>query len=109
MKRPVRYPCARQIESIMAQTEPLPFVPATWMTFRGRAISRSRAAAWKPPLLKFVQQTPGIFQPEFDPEALEAVKPGERLFDNLIGASPDVATPRPARPHAWLSPTQFTA
>jgi hypothetical protein len=34
----------------------------------------------------FVQQTPGIFQPEFDPEALEAVKPGERrlIIDRRI-------------------------
>src|SRR5439155_26287950 len=45
----------------MAHTEPLPFVPATWMTFQGRAIASSPTAAsgpsdeeaadWRPPLL----------------------------------------------------------
>ncbi len=29
--------------------------------------------------MRLSNQTPNIFQPEFDPEALKAVKPGERL------------------------------
>ena len=31
MKSPVFIPAVRQMESIIAQTDPLPFVPATWM------------------------------------------------------------------------------
>ena len=65
----------------MAQTEPLPFVPATWMTLQGRAISRSPTAAWKPPLLgNSVEQPLDIFEIQLNAEALQAVQPGERLL-----------------------------
>ena len=32
VKRPVEYPELRRIDSVMAQVDPLPFVPVTWMT-----------------------------------------------------------------------------
>ncbi len=32
VKSPVLYPAARATDSAKAQVEPLPFVPATWMT-----------------------------------------------------------------------------
>src|SRR5256886_10025520 len=35
------------MESIMAQTEPLPFVPATWMSFQGAAAFQPPRAIWR--------------------------------------------------------------
>src|SRR5205814_4261209 len=43
VNRPVRYPCARKIESIIAQTEPLPLVPATWTTLGVEALAAASA------------------------------------------------------------------
>ena len=40
---PVRMPEARRADSTMAQTEPLPLVPATWMVEKARW-GRARAA-----------------------------------------------------------------
>ena len=37
MNRPVRYPAADNAAAIMADVEPLPFVPATWMIGRPRS------------------------------------------------------------------------
>ena len=45
-------------------------------------------------------QSPNIFQPEFDPEALKAVKPGERLLvgDRLVSRRADpLGLARPCR------------
>ena len=33
MYSPVRYPAARRMDSVMAQVEPLPLLPATWTNF----------------------------------------------------------------------------
>ena len=56
VKSPVLIPAARHMESIIAQTDPLPFVPATWMN-RNLVLRISQGG----------QQTPDIVETEFDP------------------------------------------
>ena len=60
--------CARQMESIIAQTEPLPLVPATWMNalFGRGKIQRA-------------QQSLDVLEAELDPEKLRAEQPRERF------------------------------
>ena len=54
--------------SSIAQTEPFPFVPATWM-MRSFGAGKPNAA----------RRRRIVLEPELDPEALGAEEPGERF------------------------------
>ncbi len=76
----------------MAQTEPLPLVPATWMTLGVEALASAERPAFDTrngceataglsnAATTFVQQPPNVFETQFNPEALQTIQPGERLL-----------------------------
>ena len=47
VNRPVRYPAADNAAAIMADVEPLPFVPATWMTGILRSGEPIASSSWR--------------------------------------------------------------